>query len=200
MAILATDNFTRADENPLSQGGNWTNPASDRFQIVSTVACATAPINDCYSTYTGVSFPNDQYAAVRIGSPGLFVSEAGYGVVLRFVDANNFYRIVTKADEVSVAKIQSSSFSVITTRAVTMVTGDIFKAEVRGTTIRVYQNGVQLGADISDATTTLLSGRAGLYNSGPTANPPTGVTSFEAGDFASAGRPNFRHAPGTGLW
>lgn len=184
MGVLATDNFTRANESPLSQGGNWSNPGSLFFQLTGNVALPVDASNDDHSWYTGVAFPDDQYASVTLNSPGAWPAEAGIGVMLRFADANNLYRIVTDTTEVAVAKQQSGAYSLITTRATTFATGDVLRAEIQGTTLRVFKNGVQLGADIADGATTLAAGSPGLFNSGPTGGSPVGFTGFEAGDFA----------------
>jgi hypothetical protein len=62
---LASDNFVRADQNPLS--GNWS-PAlgiTASAQIVSNmVEVSSGPANTATDYYNAVSWPNDQYSEI----------------------------------------------------------------------------------------------------------------------------------------
>src|ERR1700675_495632 len=75
---LATDNFQRVDENPLSQGGNWVVPTSSgNFKIVShAVECFATGVL-CVENYSGgLAWTADQYSEVTIGP---------------LIDANQFF-------------------------------------------------------------------------------------------------------------
>lgn len=71
MGQLASDNFTRANENPLSDGGNWSAVTGlDALEVASDLCeVATASNNACGMAYTGVSCGNNQYAEVTVNSP-----------------------------------------------------------------------------------------------------------------------------------
>jgi hypothetical protein len=109
-------------------------------------------------------------------------AEAGVGVSLRSDGtANNLYRIVVNTTTVYVAKVVSGSYTLITTRVQAFSANDILRVEVQGTTLRVYRNGVQLGADITDSGR--ATGSAGImYSSGAIGT----IDNFEGGDFAGA--------------
>src|SRR6202008_3356062 len=70
---LASDNFTRANENPLSQGGNWSavgGAFDDPLQVVSN-ACegtSTDPSNIPAMQYSGLAWPNDCWMQGTIAS------------------------------------------------------------------------------------------------------------------------------------
>src|SRR5215469_10266562 len=86
-----SDNFNIANEDPLSNGGNWAGAYTDHSwrtaQVVSnqvepdTVSTATA------QSYTG-SFGNDQFAQIDVANLG-GVSMDQMGVLLRFTAPTN---------------------------------------------------------------------------------------------------------------
>src|ERR1044071_4004966 len=97
MPVLATDNFNRADEAPLSGGGVWSAPfgTPDAMKIVTNAVQMTTPADDGGSIYTGVTWPNDQYGQVVLTD--LFsgaIDETGIGIALRYTDTTHFYRCV----------------------------------------------------------------------------------------------------------
>src|SRR5271170_2267843 len=67
---LASDNFTRANENPLSQGGNWSLGTGGfvPLQLLGNLVEGSALGFDCFETYTGVGFPYNNYAQITVGS------------------------------------------------------------------------------------------------------------------------------------
>jgi hypothetical protein len=77
---LASDNFQRADENPLSQGGNWSASSFTSFfvpsQVLSNLAASTSNAHPSCSLYTGVVFPNDQYAEITVAVGANIVVDA----------------------------------------------------------------------------------------------------------------------------
>ncbi|MGH7749791.1 MAG: hypothetical protein ACREQ5_34255, partial [Candidatus Dormibacteria bacterium] len=60
---LASDNFTRANENPLSDGGKWlASNAAEMPQIVSNVATPVTGNTDDIALFDGgVNFTADQW-------------------------------------------------------------------------------------------------------------------------------------------
>jgi hypothetical protein len=68
MVQLVSDNFTRANVNPL--GGNWsipTNGGGGGNQIVSNVCEPTATFTSCTSYWNSITFPSDQYSECTNG-------------------------------------------------------------------------------------------------------------------------------------
>lgn len=67
---IASDNFTRANENPLSDGGNWTSGfLPGTVQVLSNV-CVPSVNNNVQSAmiWTGNQFPSDQYSEITISA------------------------------------------------------------------------------------------------------------------------------------
>jgi hypothetical protein len=191
MAVLATDDFNRADAANL--GANWT-AGIGPMQILSNQATwGSGPGSgtDAGETYTGggVVWPNNQYGQIAISGTATTGAETGIGIILRYLNSNNFYRIIVNGEasnNITVAKIASGSYSVITSRTQAWTGGDTFKAEIQGTTIKVYRNGVQLGADISDSS--VASGDVGMFYSSTAFL--IRADNFEGGDFAPVGAQN----------
>lgn len=181
MTVLATDDFNRANG---ALGANWTNLVNS-FVILSNAAKPNAYGDDAVSIYSAATWPNDQYAQVNVLGIGNTALDIGPGVCLRAANANNFYRITCGTTHCDVAKVVSGSYSTITDLGAGFLPGDTLYAEIQGTTIKVFRNGVQFGTNVTDSS--LSSGSAGLMYS----SNASGVTvdNFEGGDFAAAGGP-----------
>jgi len=180
MAVIATDDFNRANG---AIGANWSDVDST-FLVSSNTAIPNSYASDAVVRYSAATWPNDQYclAAIRASGGGI---GTGIGLVLRCsTSVQTYYRFVVDVTGVDIGRVVTGAFTPITTRATTwgiVTASDILKCEIQGTTIRVYKNGVQLGADITDAN--IASGQPGLgYSS-------TGSDSFldnwEGGDFST---------------
>lgn len=179
MPQLASDNFNRAN-GPL--GANWTDGLlTSSFSITGNAVVCSMP-NNAVAFYNAVVWPADQYSECAIsGLSG--TSTDGPGLVVRCDAAgNNFYWAVINADgDVTIAeRVGGGGISNIASRTSTWVAGDVLRLEIQGTTIKVYQNGVQLGANITDAS--IATGNAGLaYGSGVDGT----IDNWAGGDFAA---------------
>jgi hypothetical protein len=62
--ITASDSFNRANENPLSGGGNWSSitGVNSPLQLLNNKAQGIVVSSDNANVYTGASFADDQYA------------------------------------------------------------------------------------------------------------------------------------------
>ena len=69
-AVLQSDNFTRANETPLSDGGKWAIAASSNVQInlVSNKAVATSTSFSSRMVWNGDSWPSNQYSIITIAA------------------------------------------------------------------------------------------------------------------------------------
>ncbi len=185
----AQDSFNRADAGDL--GANWTTVAGGSFSgtgysIVSNAAQPTNFVSDKLVFYSAASFVNDQYAQAAVTVTGTNAG-TGPGVAVRSASDATCYRVTASkavANNIEVSKF-TPAFTSLGLRTVTWVDGDVLRIEVQGTTIRVYQNGVQLGADIIDSA--LTGGAAGVsYSSVATSgfldNFDAGVASGGPGD------------------
>lgn len=203
MAILATDNFNRADNADLN--ANWTPAdlnAPRQLQIVSNAVTATDITIDATERYSALVWPNDHYSQAAVSVTGGTVSATnGIGLVVRDASGGtsgtrNFYRFTVNATgtgNVSLCKFINGVNTLVWTRTQARVDGDIFREDAQGTTLRAYYNGVQIGADATDAS--LATGAPGLsYSSSVTS---ASVDDWEGGDFsverAFKGRTARRH-------
>ena len=185
MAQLASDNFTRANENPLN-ASNWTIPTSlFSLQIVSNRCEPTTTGTTNQELWTGRSWPNDQYSEVTIQA-----IEAGGDtrVVARGSTAahtNYFVQIlgVGASQSVKLWKVIAGAFTQLgTTQTVTVTAGDVFRCECQGTTIRAKQNGTQL-ISVTDAS--IASGNPGLEISAATSVSLNQASLWAGGDFST---------------
>ena len=201
---LATDNFTRANENPLSDGGNWSAQTGlSALQVVSDLCEPTALITNCGAYYSGLSWPNDQYSEVQINNIAANLNDTVF-VRVRTVAIfkNNSYQlnVATSSsgpNSILVYKWVSNALTLILTCSPTTITnGDIFRLVVAGTLLTVFRNGSSIGSvidsDLSSgspgiglsATSFLTNADLSLWNGG-SAVEPTPSFSPAGGTFSS---------------
>lgn len=166
---LAADNFQRADENPISQGGNWSANSDSGFfapcQVLSGLAASTSTSLASEALFTGVSFPNDQYSEIRVAAGANTVVDAlaicrssssadtWYGCgstgVLGTVNSS-LVRVYKR-----VAGVQTTFFAV----HMTVNIGDTFRIVAVGSTVSGYMNGSLLGSFVDSS---IASGTPGF--------------------------------------
>src|SRR5262245_23677174 len=87
----ASDNFNRADENPLGNGV-WSTGSGESAMSVATNQCApSASGSDCSSRYSGRAWAADQFSRAKLtaGSSG----EQGPALSVRYASgARTYYR------------------------------------------------------------------------------------------------------------
>src|SRR5271156_745172 len=165
---LGSDNFTRANENPLSQSGNWVTDSfgEPALQIVSDVCEGTAVDTDNnVGIYSGVSLPNDQYASMMlVAKPSGVESSAQAGI--RVTDngsawGNNLPSYVLTVGGNNVWFVNAGTSTIMSGSGLTISAGDVFTIAAVGTTVYAFQNSTQLG---SVTNTTYAAGKSGLAN------------------------------------
>jgi hypothetical protein len=168
---LGSDNFTRLNENPLSQSGNWVldSYGDPALKIVSEL-CTSTTTNVCAELYTGVSVPNDQYAQAT-SADSLSQSFEGIEIAIRLTDnGSTFISLPAYRLEIfgnGQFELFAGSSYVGGQTGLTISAGDVFTVAVIGSTIYVLQNSTQLN---SFTNATYSSGTTGLalINSGAT--------------------------------
>jgi hypothetical protein len=182
MAVLATDNFNRADANPI--GGNWTT-INAAMKIASNVAAPVNDANDSGAYYNAVSFPNDQYSQAKIVSP-TSGNQTGCGVYVRAnaTSGGNGYMLylANNANGAVLYKLVNGTPTLIWQRAITYGAGNVGYLEVQGTTLIARYNGAAIGASATDSAH--AAGSAGISYS--SANAGSNADDWEGGDFAAA--------------
>jgi len=190
-----TDSFDRGDSSDL--GADWT-PVTGQgsFGILTNEAQVTNNLVDSEEIYVAGAFTDDQYSAAVIGVGGVSGTgdQTGIGVLVRGTTAaKTFYWAVVNAagsNNVSVHKIITGSASLLAQRTQAFAAGDTLRLEVTGqgasTVLKVFRNGVQLGADIADSTGShIASGSAGLAYSGDVGTNLE-LASWAGGDLGAA--------------
>jgi len=186
MALPATDNFNKADANPI--GGNWTTvPGEAALKIVSSQCVQSlSGANRNAAYWNADSFNNDQYSKIKIVSLGTLNT---VGPLVRVSpSAETFYRVVTSTTTITISKCIVGSFTNIgTTISYTFATGDTLKLAVVGTTLEVFVNDVSVGTRTDSD---IASGSAGIYSRGDGV-----VDDWEGGNVAAGGSaiPVFMH-------
>lgn len=185
MSVLATDDFNRANETPLA--GNWTTVTSETNSNLSSNTVVPSVLSNDSTVYRNdITPPNDQYSQAKITVNNNSGGGIGQGVAVRVATgARTYYRVVADhaaSNNVELGAMVAGTFTPIWTRTQAFTDGDTFRLEVQGTTLRVYRNGVQIGADSTDSN--IASGRFGLsYSSTATS---ASADDWEGGDFAGA--------------
>jgi hypothetical protein len=183
MAVLATDNFNRADSTDL--GTTWdVVPGTSNCQIVSNAVRASATNVDCDESYNGVTWPDDQYSQVTLAAVNSGGS-AGPGVRAS-TTASTFYTVEATTNSIALWKAVNGSWTQIGSFSGTVSAGDIIRLEAQGTTLRVRQNGTQR---ISVTDSSISSGRAEIHIFLSSGTPLNAVIldDWEGGDFSGGG-------------
>lgn len=172
MATLFSDNFTRADGN-LDDDATWASSGSNSWSIatnrasnntggvgsrVLTTTSAHAAVADCKVSVTrrlGASFDGGVTAR---DDGAVFGSMTGY------------FLNVYGTTNVEVYRRTAGSETLVGSRNSTHAVDDVYALEVSGTgatvTLRVFKNGTQLGADLTDSTGSRITaaGRCGMIS------------------------------------
>ena len=196
--MAVTDSFPGGNETPIA--GNWNSGAGGwgNVNLVSNAVQAGTTDTDVMAKYNAGSFSNDQYSQAKIVT---FSTGTGYvGVSVRAQSDTDGSCYVLYAQNVNnrfeIAKQNASGASVSTTTLATITAtpavNDIIKLEATGTnptTLKAYQNGTQIGSNVTDSSSPYNNGRPGVaFYSSTVANHR--LDDWEGGDVgAAAGQP-----------
>jgi hypothetical protein len=189
MAVLATDDFNRANNTDL--GANWNVQTGEtRLDLNSNAVRESSQNSDCAENNSAVTWPDDQYSQVKVtlsGSPWSDHSGGGPGVRMSS-SAQTYYRAVcniNSSNTIGIGKKVAGSFTQLGTRSTTYAAATVVYLEVQGSTLLVKYGGTTLGAGISDSSIT--TGRAGLTFSSEQAGRGATLDDWEGGDFSGGG-------------
>jgi len=183
MSIILSDNFTRANANPI--GGIYTTVAGlNAIQILSNAAFGSVANTTSGVVDTTNVYPNNQYATITLGIALGFLNST---VSVRCTNSGS----ITEAEFVVgsgttaaalVIRIASTPTTVATPTLNTVPTsGDTYTLAVTGQTYLMYQNGALIGT-YTDGSSRLTSGSVGFWVQSET--PVSGgnsITLFQAG-------------------
>jgi hypothetical protein len=174
MALPATDDFTGANNDPLS--ANWSQPQGEWF-ISSNAAFG-------YGAYPNIAFWNaDAFAADQYSEADLGTNAQGAGVGVRLGATNNGYyiQIPSTLDTVVLSRLDAGVATELQSiTGLTIAHMDRWRLEVSGSTFKVFQNGTQRGTDSTDST--YVSGSAGITSHG--GGSPS-IDNFEGGNLGA---------------
>jgi hypothetical protein len=189
-----TDNFNRADSNPIS--GNWATPVgvASAVQLVSHTAEPTSSLGSRSASYsTVITWPADHFSEVTLAA----LNNGYLGPCVRLGPGTG-YGIFASGPTGSSNSVYLQEVGGGTTFAIFTMTpqiGDVLRLEVLGSTLTFKQNGTVIGS-VSDSTYTLGNpGMAFLPNA-----VPLPAISFWTGGFGSPtplnySQPDCRVAP-----
>ena len=156
-----TDNFNRADENPLA--GNWETVGAGALQLSSNAVKASgSSILSASGWKSSVNpFNANQYSKVQF--TGIHIYDEG-GVTVRGTAGSNgtYYASIYKigAAELSISKVINGTLTELTNGACTLSLNDTIKLQVSGTTLTAYQNTTQICTIVDSS---ISSGQPGLF-------------------------------------
>ena len=167
-------NFTGADENPLSEGGNWTildtHSSGTNFKRLSNKAVGTLGGPGFNNTYwVPANFGPDVEAH---GTLGAFTGGSAAGISFRGSSPGatpTYYIASASSTQAQVARYIAGSFVSLITIPATWAVGDQFGVAVNGSEISIYRfpSGGSAWAFVGSVRDTAISGagNVGLYSS-----------------------------------
>jgi hypothetical protein len=201
MGNLARYDFTQANVSPLPNPP-WTGFVGT-MQILSNQAAPTAVGSDAGSYYNArggsslTTWPADQYVqGFMFCTGGTAGSGVGPCLILRNNTSTTYYRLSINAaagNNIQLQRFVAGVFTDIWDRAATFVQGALLRMEIYGSTIRVFYNGSQVGADTVD--TSIATGIPGIGYSGGSGVSSPGITFWEAGAILDPEQPRPHFPP-----
>lgn len=188
MAVIATDNFNRANETPLSGGGNWSPSFADaNWNLSSNVAVPTnVTTSDSVMHYTAGSWPNDHYSKGNLTVSGTGGGDQGVGLTVRGTTAaTTYYRAVADhgaTNNVGITKMVSGVYTNLALVTSSWTDGATWELDVQGTSLTFKR----AGSTILTATdSAIVSGKPGIVLS--THVTSASLDNWEGGNFSSGG-------------
>jgi len=150
-----TDDFNRANENPLSSP--WSTIMGSGLQLLSN-SCKAAASGKNVSALTGETWDNDQTATVEVTN---IQSYDFAGAAVRCSGSNGYVGIAAFGDgRFYCYRVDSGVWTSLGFRSVSFVATDTIGIGIVGSTITLYKNDVAQGSTFTDSTYT--SGAAGM--------------------------------------
>lgn len=182
MALPASDNFNRANENPLA--GNWTTQTGANAMQLSDSTRVRGTVTGYNAAYWNAdAFGGDHYSQIvaTIVASG---NSAFPCVRMQSGAASAYYVRGNGAGTVGVYKIVNGTITQLGSNyALTVANGDTLKISITGSVITISHNGVPHATTQTDSALTGGSAGVGSGNTARYADDWTG------GDVAASGKP-----------
>jgi hypothetical protein len=187
--VLASDNFTRANANPI--GGNWSPlVAGQTAQLLSNAVTSATAGTEGDSYWNALSWPNDQWSQVTVGlnTSGSFV---GVNVRMNTSGVKTTYRFIIEGATGSsgtylLHKAISGTFTTLATGTLTVNVGDTLTLAVVGTQLSCYWNGLLINTVVDSS---ISSGAAGFEVDAVTSVTNANLTAWSGGSFQTSPSP-----------
>jgi hypothetical protein len=164
-----SDNFNRANQSPIA--GNCSTGGGQMQISSNTVIPVTAP-SDCDCFYSAWVSGDNQFSQAEITATGTAAGN-GPGVLVRritTVGTKTYYRtVLDESGNYELAKFDAGAFTSLRTGTVSYVAGQKLGLSATGgatTTLKIWYNNVQIGTNVTDSSSPLLTGDPGLSWSG----------------------------------
>ena len=191
MAVLSTDDFNRGDGG---LGANWTTVTGfDNPTIVSQIVEPSVVNTGNAAIRTAESYPNDQYAKLRVVSLSSVTRAIGISLRGTTTEHTQYDCLAIgpfgTTTELSIRRYNAGTMTQLATTGatVTLASNDTVEARIVGTVISMYINGSGSPTlSYDDSAAPIESGKPGLQVfllSGP--NSDSRVDDWEAGDFGT---------------
>lgn len=181
MAILASDNFNRADENPIASP--WVDPGfSGTAQLLSNAFNGTNSDGGVYYD-GGVSWPADQYSKMTLKTPNIGESDTAGGPMCRVqTGAASGYIFGVGGGFATIKKFTAGSLSgaLASVSTASVLANSVMEIRAVGTTISGWVDGVQI---VSATDSDFATGKPGLYKY------PSGTISYDDWEGGDVGGP-----------
>lgn len=198
LITLISDDFNRADADPI--GGSWNTLVSAwGLKIVSNMVEGVVASQRSAARQT-TSLPDDQWSQLTLVTyPKDGVANIGPTVRSKSDDTSNFYAGLANSPNIlQIYKYSASTGLTLlgTNAGITNSNGDVLRLEAHGSTLLLFQNGIQV---LSVTDTEFSSGTAGINLSLSTNIGDVTVDDWSAGQFdAGLGGPRAKFfRPGT---
>lgn len=130
-----TDNFNRADENPLSNGGVWSKPS-----YASAVRVVSNRANGSTAAAQNIAYRNDWASNDQCSEIRLQQVNNNQGAAVRISPTVDSFYWIQAPDPITVKRRVTGTETTIITTATSSLSGDRLKICANGTTISVYKN------------------------------------------------------------
>src|SRR5437899_2007498 len=191
------DKFNRADENPLSNGGKWSNPliaGETSLQVISNTCRPNGPSSASSNWWSDASFGADTEVFITVSTAG---AAADYvGITVRTVNENSasldgYILYVTFPSTWQFFRLDNGAFTQLGANVTqTVASGDAMGLSIVGTTLTAYykaSGGSWVSLNTRTDSTYTAAGHIGIDEK--SAGPTTILDDFGGGTVVAGGAP-----------
>lgn len=181
MALPATDNFNRSDEN-LDVSANWTQIHDGDARVVSNQCNGASTNSDCVTKWVSDTFDDDQYSQAEFVSSAKTYAYAGIGARLTGAATASCdgYVFGATSTQVRLYRYDNGTKTSLADTSRVVTSGNVLKIETSGTDIDCYDEATGV---LSITDSTYSSGVAGVWH---TNNNDTLIDNWEGGNLGAA--------------